>query len=138
MRVQDRVVNIYKRTGDIDPFALVDFTEKTGIRTSLLCFRQPGDAVSCGDRASLPRVRLLRRRGASCGRAKAGVSVRYAVSEEGAEIGFYMLAIRPGAAHKDEAMAFVDFVLRSDILTRITGTARYPNAVRATRVFVRP
>jgi putrescine transport system substrate-binding protein len=71
-------------------------------------------------------------------RAKTGVGVQYVAPKEGAEIGFDMLAIPSDALHKDEALAFIDFVLRPDIMARITNATRYPNAVPATRVLVRP
>jgi putrescine transport system substrate-binding protein len=71
-------------------------------------------------------------------RAQVGVTVRYVAPVEGAEIGFDMLAIPSDAPHKEEALAFIDFVLRPDIMARITDATRYPNAVPATRVLVRP
>ena len=71
-------------------------------------------------------------------RAKPGVTVRYVAPKEGAEIGFDMLAIPADAPHKDVALAFIDFVLRPEIMARITDATRYPNAVPATRVLVRP
>jgi putrescine transport system substrate-binding protein len=71
-------------------------------------------------------------------RAKAGVTVRYVAPAEGAEIGFDMLAIPSDARHKDEALAFINFVLRPEIMARITDATQYPNAVPATRVLVRP
>jgi putrescine transport system substrate-binding protein len=71
-------------------------------------------------------------------RAQAGVTVRYVAPAEGAEIGFDMLAIPSDAPHKDEALAFINFVLRPDIMARITDATQYPNAIPATRVLVRP
>ena len=35
-------------------------------------------------------------------------------------------------------MAFINFVLRPDIMARITDATRYPNAIPATRALVRP
>jgi putrescine transport system substrate-binding protein len=67
-----------------------------------------------------------------------GVTVTYVAPIQGAEIGFDMLAIPADAPHKDEALAFIDFVLRPDIMARITDATRYPNAIPATRVLVRP
>jgi putrescine transport system substrate-binding protein len=67
-----------------------------------------------------------------------GVSVTYVVPKEGSEIGFDMLAIPSDAPHKEDALAFINFVLRPDIMARITDATRYPNAVPATRVLVRP
>jgi putrescine transport system substrate-binding protein len=67
-----------------------------------------------------------------------GVTVSYVPPKEGSEIGFDMLAIPSDAPHKEEALAFINFVLRPDIMARITDATRYPNAVPATRVLVRP
>jgi len=70
--------------------------------------------------------------------AKKGVTVRYVAPKEGAEIGFDMLAIPADAPHKDEALAFIDFVLRPEVMAGITNTVRYPNAVPASRPMIRP
>ncbi|WP_428487750.1 extracellular solute-binding protein [Rhodopila sp.] len=67
-----------------------------------------------------------------------GVDVRYVAPKEGAEIGFDMLAIPADAPHKDAALAFINFVLRPDIMARITDATHYPNAIPATRALVRP
>jgi putrescine transport system substrate-binding protein len=66
------------------------------------------------------------------------VGVTFVAPKEGAEIGFDMLSIPADAPHKEEALAFINFVLRPDIMARITDATRYPNAVPATRVLVRP
>jgi putrescine transport system substrate-binding protein len=70
-------------------------------------------------------------------RAK-GVTVRYVAPKEGAEIGFDMLAIPADAPHKEEALAFINFVLRPEVMAGITNFVRYPNAVPATRALVKP
>jgi putrescine transport system substrate-binding protein len=76
--------------------------------------------------------------GARAADADNGIKVTYVAPKEGAEIGFDMLAIPSDAPHKDDALAFINFVLRPDIMARITDATRYPNAVPATRVLVRP
>ena len=76
--------------------------------------------------------------GARAKEAGKGVDVRYVAPKEGSEIGFDMLAIPSDAPHKAEALEFINFVLRPDIMARITDATRYPNAVPATRVLVRP
>jgi putrescine transport system substrate-binding protein len=76
--------------------------------------------------------------GARAKEAANGVDVTFVVPQEGAEIGFDMLAIPSDALHKDEALAFINFVLRPEIMARITDSTRYPNAVPATRALVRP
>ena len=62
----------------------------------------------------------------------------FVAPKEGAEVGFDMLAIPADAPDKAEALAFINFVLRPDIMAKITDATRYPNAVPATRVLVRP
>ncbi|HEY0182361.1 MAG TPA: extracellular solute-binding protein [Rhodopila sp.] len=76
--------------------------------------------------------------GARAKEAGQGVTVTYVPPKEGAEVGFDMLAIPTDAPHKEEALAFINFVLRPEIMARITDATRYPNAVPATRVLVRP
>jgi putrescine transport system substrate-binding protein len=76
--------------------------------------------------------------GARAMEAGKGVGVTFVVPKEGAEIGFDMLAIPSDAPHKEDAQAFINFVLRPDIMARITDATRYPNAVPSTRVLVRP
>jgi putrescine transport system substrate-binding protein len=76
--------------------------------------------------------------GARAREAGKGVNATYVVPKEGAEIGFDMLAIPADAPHKPEALAFMDFVLRPDIMARITDATRYPNAIPATRALVKP
>jgi len=67
-----------------------------------------------------------------------GVSVTYVAPKEGSQIGFDMLAIPSDAPHKEEALAFINFVLQPAIMARITDATRYPNAIPATRALVRP
>jgi putrescine transport system substrate-binding protein len=67
-----------------------------------------------------------------------GVNVVYVVPKEGAEIGFDMLAIPADSAHKEEALAFINFVLRPEIMARIVDATRYPSAIPATRDLVKP
>jgi putrescine transport system substrate-binding protein len=76
--------------------------------------------------------------GARAKEAKNGINVTYVAPKEGSEVGFDMLAIPSDAPHKTEALAFINFVLRPDIMARITDATRYPNAIPATRVLVRP
>lgn len=76
--------------------------------------------------------------GARAKEAANGVTVTYVAPNEGSEIGFDMLAIPSDAPHKEAALAFIDFVLRPDIMARITDATRYPNAIPASRALVRP
>ena len=67
-----------------------------------------------------------------------GINVDYVAPKQGSEIGFDMLAIPADAPHKQAALAFINFVLRPDIMARITNATRYPNAIPATRALVQP
>ena len=62
--------------------------------------------------------------------------VRYVAPKEGAEVGFDILAIPADAPHKDAALAFIDFVLRPEVMAGITRVTHYPNAVPASRALL--
>jgi len=70
--------------------------------------------------------------------AKRGVNVEYVVPKGGAQVTFDVLAIPIDAPHKDMAHAFIDFVLRPDIIASITNVTRYPNAVPASHPMIDP
>ena len=69
--------------------------------------------------------------------ARQGVTVRFVAPKEGVQVGFDMLAIPADAAHKAEAHAFIDFVLRPAIMARITAATHYPNAVPASQALLK-
>jgi putrescine transport system substrate-binding protein len=70
--------------------------------------------------------------------AKRGVTVRYVIPKEGAQIGFDMLAVPVDAPHKDAALKFINFLLQPDVMAGITNKVRYPNAVPESRPMIRP
>jgi putrescine transport system substrate-binding protein len=70
--------------------------------------------------------------------AKRGVTVRYVIPKEGSEVGFDMLAIPADAPDKDNALAFINFLLRPDVMAGNTNVTMYPNAVPASRPMIRP
>jgi len=63
--------------------------------------------------------------------AKRGVTLRYVAPKEGAQVSFDEMAIPADAPHPVEALAFIDFVLRPDVIAAITNKVSYPNAVPA-------
>jgi putrescine transport system substrate-binding protein len=67
-----------------------------------------------------------------------GVAVRYIAPREGTEVGFDMLAIPADAPHPAEALAFIDYLLRPEVMAAITNAVRYPNAVPASAPMIRP
>ena len=70
--------------------------------------------------------------------AHRGVTVRFVVPKEGAQIGFDVLAIPADAPHRDTALKFINFLLQPDVMAGITNTVLYPNAVPASRPMVHP
>jgi putrescine transport system substrate-binding protein len=70
--------------------------------------------------------------------AKRGVTVRYVIPKEGAQIGFDMLAVPVDAPHKDAALKFINFLFQPDVMAGITNKVRYPNAVPESRPMIRP
>ncbi len=67
-----------------------------------------------------------------------GAVPRYVAPREGAQLGFDMLAIPADAPNPEAALAFIDFLLRPDVMAGITNHVRYANAVPASRPMIRP
>jgi len=65
-----------------------------------------------------------------------GVKVGYAIPKEGAQQWFDMMAIPVEAPNPEAAHAFIDFVLRPEIIGAITNYVYFPNAVPAARPFI--
>ncbi len=68
--------------------------------------------------------------------ANRGIELRYAAPRQGAHLWFDMLAIPADAPNPDAAHAFIDFLLRPEVMAGITSQVRYPNAVPASRPLV--
>ena len=67
-----------------------------------------------------------------------GVKLRYIAPKEGAQLWFDMLAIPKDAPHHAEALEFINFLLKPDVMAGITNQVRYPNAIPATASAVAP
>ncbi|WP_149538565.1 extracellular solute-binding protein [Siccirubricoccus phaeus] len=65
-----------------------------------------------------------------------GVEIAYAAPESGAHLWFDLLAIPADAPNPEAAEAFINFLLRPEVMAAITGHVRYPNAVPAARPLV--
>jgi putrescine transport system substrate-binding protein len=65
-----------------------------------------------------------------------GVTLRYVAPKQGAELTFDTMAIPKDAPHPDEALAFLNFVLRPASIAAITNFVHYPNAVPASRPMI--
>ena len=88
-----------------------------------LAFDYSGDVIQAAVRAT---------------EAGRGVTVRYVAPKEGAEVGFDMLAIPADAPHREEALAFINYTLRPEVIAAITNKVRYPNAVPASTPMIQP
>jgi putrescine transport system substrate-binding protein len=64
--------------------------------------------------------------------------IRYVIPKEGAQTFFDMMAIPKDAPHPGNAHAFINFILRPDVIARITNYVTYPNAVPASLPMVDP
>jgi putrescine transport system substrate-binding protein len=72
--------------------------------------------------------------------AEAGIEIdlAYTVPREGSVFWFDGLFIPADAPHPENAHRFIDFVLRPDVIAKITNETRYANAVPAGRPFIEP
>jgi putrescine transport system substrate-binding protein len=70
--------------------------------------------------------------------AKNGVEISYAVPKEGAQMFFDNLAIPKDARNIDEAHAFIDYMLRSDVAAKNTNFLSYANGNLASQAFIDP
>ena len=57
-----------------------------------------------------------------------GIEIRYVIPEEGAQLGFDMLAIPADAPHPDAAYAFIDYFLRPEVTAAVSDAVFYANA----------
>jgi putrescine transport system substrate-binding protein len=64
--------------------------------------------------------------------------IRYVAPKEGAQLWFDMLAIPADAPHPAEAHAFINFLLRPEVIAGITNQVRYANAVPASSGSIKP
>lgn len=68
--------------------------------------------------------------------AKKPQTIAIAIPKEGAIVNIDMMAIPVDAPHADEAHAFINFILRPDIVAEITNETGYANAVPAASAMV--
>ncbi|MBO1080745.1 polyamine ABC transporter substrate-binding protein [Roseomonas haemaphysalidis] len=66
-----------------------------------------------------------------------GVDIGFIQPRQGAQLWFDMLAIPADAPNPDAAHAFINFLLRPEVMAGITNQVRYPNAVPAATPMVR-
>jgi putrescine transport system substrate-binding protein len=70
--------------------------------------------------------------------AKDGVEIGYAVPKEGAQMFFDNLAIPADARNRDEAHAFIDYLLRPDVAAKNTNFLSYANGNLASQALIEP
>ncbi|KZY68092.1 spermidine/putrescine ABC transporter substrate-binding protein PotF [Oleiphilus sp. HI0071] len=68
--------------------------------------------------------------------AENGVEVAYIIPKEGAGLWFDMLAIPKDAANSDNAHAFLDFLMRKDVIAGVSNYVWYPNAVPSSKELI--
>jgi len=59
--------------------------------------------------------------------AEAGITVEYAIPKEGAQMWFDMMAIPADAPHPENAHAFINFILRADVIAKASNYVYYAN-----------
>ena len=70
--------------------------------------------------------------------AESPVEIAFRVPREGAQMSIDMLGIPADAPHPDNAHAFIDYILRPEIISAITDAVSYPNPNVAATPFVQP
>ena len=59
--------------------------------------------------------------------AKNGITVAYSIPKEGAMIWVDTMAVPKDAPHPENALRFIDFILRPEIIAAISNTVAYAN-----------
>jgi putrescine transport system substrate-binding protein len=87
-----------------------------------------GDILQARDRAREAAQKL----------GKPGPEIVYLLPKEGAQIWFDSFAIPADAPHKDEAHAFLDYLMRADVAARNSNYVRYASGNRAADPLIDP
>jgi putrescine transport system substrate-binding protein len=70
--------------------------------------------------------------------AKNGVKITFRVPKEGAQFSIDMLGIPKDAPHPDNALKFIDYILRPPVIAAISDAVSYPNPNLAATALVKP
>jgi putrescine transport system substrate-binding protein len=70
--------------------------------------------------------------------AKNGVAIAFRVPKEGAQMSVDMLGIPKDAPHPDNALKFIDYILRPAVIAAISDAVSYPNPNAAATALVSP
>lgn len=65
-----------------------------------------------------------------------GVNIQYVIPKEGAQLSFDMMAMPADAPDPDNAYAFIDYLLRPEVIAKISNFVTYPNAVPASLALI--
>jgi putrescine transport system substrate-binding protein len=68
--------------------------------------------------------------------AKQGVTVDYVVPKEGAEMWFDQMAIPADAPHPEEALAFLNFIMKPEEVAKASNYIYYANGNKASQAFI--
>lgn len=67
-----------------------------------------------------------------------GVRIAYAIPREGTEVWIDTMAIPKDAPHPENALRFIDYIMRPKVAAAITNVVGYPNGNAASRPYVLP
>jgi putrescine transport system substrate-binding protein len=70
--------------------------------------------------------------------AKNGVNIAFRVPKEGTQMSIDMLGIPKDAPHPDNALKFIDYILRPQVIAAISDAVSYPNPNAAATALVSP
>jgi putrescine transport system substrate-binding protein len=70
--------------------------------------------------------------------AKNGVEIGYSIPQEGSQLAVDVMAIPADAPHPENALRFIDFILRPEIIAEITNAVGYPNPNLKATPLVKP
>lgn len=68
--------------------------------------------------------------------AKQGIEIAYAIPEEGAQMWFDQMAIPADAPHPDEAHAFLNYIMKPDVIARASDFVFYANGNKASQALI--
>jgi putrescine transport system substrate-binding protein len=70
--------------------------------------------------------------------AKNGVELAYAIPKEGTQMWFDQMAIPADAPHKEEALAFLNYMMKPEVIAKSSNYVFYANGNKASQEFLDP
>jgi putrescine transport system substrate-binding protein len=70
--------------------------------------------------------------------AKNGVKVAFRVPKEGAQFSIDMMGIPKDAPHPENALKYIDYILRPEVIAAVSDAVSYPNPNQAATALVKP